>query len=142
LSLGSASANFCVAKAKRGLQEAEQLSLGSASANFCVAKAKRGLQEAEQKLSMRLNKTEGRLSRSLVRLRRTEGGPVGAHQLGCYATQGFVKPELAATLPVNGLTGSVAASSGYVPAICEAIALLARVASKQSTRSAARCAKG
>jgi len=47
---------------------------------------------------MRLNKTEGRLSRSLVRLRRTEG---------------FVKPELAATLPVNGLTGSVAASSGF-----------------------------
>jgi hypothetical protein len=30
------------------LSEAEQLSLGSASANFCVAKAKRGLQEAEQ----------------------------------------------------------------------------------------------
>jgi len=29
-------------------------------------------------------------------------------------TEGFVKPELAATLPVNGLTGSYAASSGPV----------------------------
>jgi hypothetical protein len=47
-----------------------------------------------QTMNPRLNKTEGRLSRSLVRLRRTEGGPVGAHQFGCVATQGFVKPEL------------------------------------------------
>jgi len=54
LSLGSASANFCVAKAKRGLQEAEQLSLGSASAaKVRRRRNKRGLQEAEQKLSMR-----------------------------------------------------------------------------------------
>jgi len=28
------------------------------------------------------NKTEGRLRRSLVRLRRTQGGPYGAHQFG------------------------------------------------------------
>jgi len=48
---------------------------------------------SKQSTRKRLNKTEGRLSRSLVRLRRTEGGPVGAHQFGCVATQGFVKPR-------------------------------------------------
>jgi len=59
---------------------------------LCYARARveplRGLQEAEHersKVRERLNKTEG-----------------------------FVKPELAATLPVKPLTGSVAASSGPV----------------------------